>query len=89
MLPFPPSGMLAGDIAVNKEAAKKLQVQLLGEAEQTCQTATAQLASSGAESSNDAKTGMRAELSSLADNLPALRKVVENQEVGVCTNSNN
>lgn len=80
-------GILAGDVAVNKEAAKKQQLQLLKEAEQTCKTALTQLerphSSSGGKSSTDAKTGMRAELSSLADNIPALCKLVENQEVGV------
>ena len=34
-----------------------------------------------ASSSSDAKTGIRAELAALAENIPVLRKLVENQEV--------
>lgn len=76
---------LLGDAAVNKEAAKKQQLDLLKEAEQTCQTALTRLekphSSSGGKSLTDAKTDMRAEFSSLADNIPALRKLLANQEV--------
>lgn len=77
----------SGDAAVNREAAKKQQLKMLKEAEQTCQAAAAQVerstscSTANTGNSSDAKSGMSGELAALAANIPKLRKLVENKEV--------
>ena len=79
----------AGIAAVQQEAAKKQQLQLLKEAEQSCKEARMHLQRSKPRRASVAagaavsKTGMEAELTALEEIVPSLRKLVENQAVSM------
>ena len=83
-------GTCAGEAAVDQQDAKRKQLELLEEAERTCQTATTQVkwskpagtTSALADGAIDVKAGLNTELNALSDNFAGLRKMVENEEVG-------
>ena len=83
--------MHPGASAVNKKEAKKQQLQMLEEASDVCQKLQLQLRQSqltrtAAAGTLDASNNIEAEVAALVNNLPMLRKMVENQEVHhLCT----